>query len=121
MLSREEVSRLKEICVEKIRKAAKDGSLANNAKLAHVLSRWKEWESSEAVKDCVAELLETDAGMFSFLKAHFYFFGDGKNIHKELIGEFASITELDRRVGSLDEDSLDEEKAEIVRLYRNFR
>lgn len=121
LLSREEASRLKEICVEKIRKAAKDGSLANNAKLAHVLSRWEEWESSAAVKDYVAELLETDAGMFSFLKAHFYFSGDRKSIHKGWIGKFANITELDRRVDSLDEDGLDEEKAAIVRLYRNFQ
>ena len=118
LFSREEVSGLEGICVKKIKKAAKDGSLANSPKLAYVLSRWKEWESEEAVKNYVAKLLKTDDGLFRFLRA--YFSVDRKIIHKELIEEFVDIAELDERVGRFDEASLDVDKFVIIRLYKNF-
>ena len=118
LFSREEVSGLKGICVKKIKKAAKDGSLENSPKLAYVLSRWKEWESEEAVKNYVAKLLKTDDGLFRFLRA--YFSVDRKIIHKELIEEFVDIAELDERVGRFDEASLDVDKFVIIRLYKNF-
>lgn len=118
LFSREEVSGLNGICAKKIKKAAKDGSLANNPKLAYVLARWKEWESEEAVKNYVAELLKTDDGLFRFLRA--YFSVDRKIIHKELIEEFTDIAELDERVGRFDENSLDVDKAVIIRSYKNF-
>lgn len=117
-LSEGEVASLKRACTEKMKRAAKDGSLANNPKLAYVLARWKEWESREAVKDYVAKLLETDDGLFRFLRA--YFSVDGEIIHKELIEEFVDIAELDERVGRFDEDSLDVDKAVTIRSYKNF-
>ena len=118
LLSREEAGGLKEICVEKIKKAAEDGSLSNNGKLAYVLSRWKEWESEEAVKNFVAELLKTDDGLFCFLRA--YWSVDRKSIHKRLIGEFVDIVELDKRINRFDESSLDAEKAVTIELYKRF-
>lgn len=118
LFSREEVSGLNGICVKKIKKASKDGSLADSPRLAYVLSRWKEWESEEAVKNYVAELLKTDDGLFRFLIA--YSSADKEIIHKELIEEFVDIAELDERVGQFDEDSLDVGKAVIMKLYKNF-
>ena len=118
LLSEEEVASLKRAWMEKIKKVAKDGSLASNPKLAYVLSRWKEWESEEAVKNYVAELLKTDDGLFRFLRA--YCSVDLKSIRKELIEKFVDIAELDERVGRFDEDSLDVDKVVIIRLYKNF-
>jgi len=85
--------------------------------LAYVLSGWKKRESREAARNYVAELLETDDGLFSFLIA--YSSVDGEIIHRELTEEFVDIVEPDERAGRFDEDSPDVDKAAIIGLYKN--
>lgn len=115
LFTREEVSGLNKICVEKIKKAAEDGSLENEKRLDVALSRWKEWGSEEPVKQYVAKLLETNDGLFSLLKAY----SDGEKIHKELIGKFVNIRKVDEKVRQLDVSRLEKEKAKIIELYLN--
>ena len=109
----EEASSLNRICVEKIKKAAENGSLENERKPGYLLSCWKKWESEEPVKEYVAKLLKTDDGLFFLLKAY----SDGEKIHKKLIEEFVDIRKVDEKVRQLDVSSLDKEKAEIIKLY----
>ena len=113
LLTREEVSGLNKICVEKIKKVAEDGSLENERRLDYILSCWKKWGSEERVKEYVAKLLETNDGLFSLLKAYFH----GEKIHKESIGEFVDIRKVDEQVKQLGKSTLEKEKAEIIELY----
>ena len=115
LLTREEISSLNKICVEKIKKAAEDGSLENETGLGYLLSRWKEWESEKPVKQYVARLLETDDGLFPLLKAYYA----GGKIYKESIEEFVDIRKVDERVKQFDVSNLEKEKAELIRLYLN--
>ena len=115
LLTREEVSGLNRICVEKIKKAAENGSLENEMRLDIMLSRWKEWGSEKLVKQYVAKLLETDDGSVSLLKAYRH----GERIHRESIKEFIDIKKVDEKVKQLDVSCLSLEKAEIIELYRN--
>ena len=113
LFTREEVSSLNKLCVEKIKKAAENGSLENEKRLDYILSCWKKWESEEPVKKYVAKLLETNNGLFPLLKAYFH----GEKIHKESIEEFVDIRKVDEKVKQLDVTSLEKEKAEIIELY----
>lgn len=129
LFTKEEVDCLNEACAGKIRKAAEDGSLANTKNLALVLYGWREWESEEAVRAYVAELLETEEGLFSLLKGfvsevHSQAMGDfvartTERIDRNAIGEFVDLGELDKLVDGLDRGRLTDEQAGIIELYRN--
>lgn len=129
LFTKEEVDCLNEACAGKIRKAAEDGSLANTKNLALVLYGWKGWESEEATRTYVAELLKTEEGLFSLLKGfvsevHSRAMGDSvarttKRIDRNAIGEFADLGELDKLVDGLDRGSLTEEQVDVIELYRN--
>ena len=113
LLTRKEVGSLNKICVEKIEKAADNGSLENETRLDIMLSRWKEWGSEESVKEYVGKLLETKKGLFSLLKAYYH----REKINKELMGEFVDIRKVDEKVKQIDMKSLEKEEAEIIKLY----
>ena len=114
LLTREEVSGLNKICAEKIKKAAENGYLENEKRLDFLLSRWKEWGSEQEAKEYAAKLSETKDGLFSLLKAYHH----GGVIHKESIGEFVSVEKVDERVNLFDVSCLSEDKAEIIRLWK---
>ena len=113
LFTREEISSLNKLCVEKIKKAAEKGSLESERRLDIMLSRWKKWGSEEAVREYVAKLLETNDGLFFLLRAYYH----REKIHKESIGEFVDIRKVDKKVKQLDVTSLEKEKAEIIELY----
>lgn len=129
LLTKDEISGLNKLCAEKIKKAVEDGSLAGNKNLAYLLYRWKEWESEEAVKSYVAALLKTDDGLLAFLNGFVsesmsqgmgdYVAKRIRKIDKKSIGAFTDIDELDKRVNQLDETVLDQDKADIIKLYKN--
>lgn len=129
LLTKEEVDCLNEACAGKIRKAAEDGSLSNTKNLALVLYGWKEWESEEAARTYVTELLETEEGLFSLLKGfvsevHSRAMGDSvarttERIDRNAIGEFVDLGELDKLLDALDRGRLTDEQAGIIELYRN--
>lgn len=129
LLTKEEVDCLNEVCAGKIRKAAEDGSLANTKNLALVLYGWRGWESEEAVRAYVAELLNTKKGLFFLLRGFVsevrsqtmgdYVARTTKRIDRNAIGKFADLDELDKLVDGLDRGCLTDEQIEIIELYRN--
>ena len=129
LLTKDEISGLNKLCGEKIKKAAENGSLAGNKNLAYLLYRWKEWNSEEAVKNYIAELLKTNDGFFALLNGFVsesisqgmgdYVAKRIRKIDKKSIGNFTNTEELDKRVNQLDETKLDKEKADVVKLYKN--
>jgi predicted KAP-like P-loop ATPase len=61
---------LKELCITRIREAAKSGTLAKQRNLAHILFRWAEWTTDDEVRAWAGRLVLTDDGLLTLLK-HF--------------------------------------------------
>ena len=59
---------IRNVLVDRIRAAAKDGTLANSPHLGILLYRWKEWGLIEEVRDFVGRLVESDDGVLIFLQ-----------------------------------------------------
>ena len=118
LLTEEEVGGLDEICIEKIKKAAEDGSLENETMLGHILSCWKKWGSEEQAKKHATELIKTDDGLLRFLKAHVREDGIRIQESKESMGKFVNLTDLDNRVAQLELSKLNERDARVIKAYR---
>jgi predicted KAP-like P-loop ATPase len=128
LLAKEEIDGIKKKCVEKIKTAADGNVLWKNKGFAFLLYRWKDWGSEVAVNEYIAEMLKTDDGLFNFLNG---FVSESwsqsmddmvakkiKIIDKKAIVTFINIDELDKKVRNLDEAKLDEEKADLITLYK---
>jgi predicted KAP-like P-loop ATPase len=60
---------LKNICVEKIRVAAKGKTLMSHPEMPFLLYRWREWTSPEEPRQWIERLIESQDGLLSFLTA----------------------------------------------------
>lgn len=60
---------LQQVCVERIRAAAKNGRLASNPFLGSILYQWQKWSSAEESKKWVATLIKSNKGLLAFLHA----------------------------------------------------
>jgi predicted KAP-like P-loop ATPase len=127
LLTKQEMSGLKKICVDKIQTAANDGTLATNRNLNILLLIWKEWESVEAVKEYIAGLIKTPAGLLALLKGFEWeslsqTIGDRvakrtKKMNKKSLAMFIDIDELNTKVQALAKEKLSQEDREIITLY----
>lgn len=63
------LARFQALCVDRIRKARDEGRLYGQRGLAHILFRWRDWTSSDEVRDWVAKLVSSQHGAIIFLKA----------------------------------------------------
>ena len=125
----DELDSLNRICVEKIINAAKNGALASTKRINYLLYRWKEWDSDEATKKYVIELLKTTEGLFALLKGFIsesrsQTIGDYvekriKRIDKKSIADFIEIKKIDELINKIDEKKLDKENADLIQLYKN--
>ena len=126
-MTKEEVSGLKKFCVDKIRSTAHDGTLITNKNLVILLHIWREWESEEAVKEYVASLIQSTAGLLALLKGFEWesfsqTLGDRvdkgtKKMNKKSLAMFVDIDELDKRVQALTQETLSQEDRETIALY----
>lgn len=128
LLTKEEVEIIKKKCLEKIKNASRSNILQKNKAFIYILGRWKEWESEESVREYISEILKTDDGLFDFLNG---FVSESlsqgaedlvprriKRIDKKTIEHFIDIQELNKQVESIDESSLDNEKADLIKLFK---
>jgi hypothetical protein len=69
LVSDEAFQDLKQICLEKIKAAARNGTLQDHPSLLYILYRWGEWGPPEEPKKWVENLVSTSDGLFQFLKA----------------------------------------------------
>ncbi len=129
LVSKEDIDALKKICVGKIRTVANDGTLATNKRFGYLLHAWKEWESVEAVKEYVAGLITTTAGLLAFIRGFEYeslsqSIDDlvpkrTKKMNKDPLAVFVDIDELNKRVQALAKDEFSQEDRETINLYLN--
>lgn len=120
LLSYNEIDDLKKLCVNKINKAAKNGSLVKNKNLSALLFSWKDWESEEVVKKYVNKIIKTDEGLFAILSGFVSESTNGiKTINRNSLVSIMDINELDKSVEQIDKTNLVKEKADIINLYKN--
>jgi len=127
LLMKEELSGLKQGCVDKIRAATNDSTLVTNKKFDYLLHVWKEWGSEEAVKEYVAGLIKTPAGLLALLRGFEWeslseTAGDlvarrTKKMNKKSLAFFVDIDELDKKVQALSKEKLSQEDRETINLY----
>ena len=120
LLAREDMGKINGLCAEKIRKAAQDGFLENYERLGAMLSIWKKLGDGEDVKEYACELIKTDSGLLRFLKAHVREDGYGIQKNRESMGGLVSLADLDRKVGQIESDKLNDREARIVEAYKRL-
>lgn len=69
LLSDVDAVSLKEICIEKIRRAASNGKLDSSNGLAHILFCWERWCPNTEVKSWVSNIVTSKVGFYNFLLA----------------------------------------------------
>ncbi|MBI3292462.1 MAG: AAA family ATPase [Elusimicrobia bacterium] len=119
---------LKTICLTKIRQAAATGALSKHRKMAYLLYRWKAWGSPDEPKTWATNLIQMNEGLLSFLTAFLQAsssqgMGDYvPRIHWRIklkdVEEFVTIDELERRVGQLTPDGLEERQRQVLRAVQ---
>ncbi len=67
--SPEELTSLKQLCVDRIQYWASNGSLATHPKLLPILYAWRDWGNPGDCSAYVTELTKTDKGIIAFLSA----------------------------------------------------
>ena len=127
LLTKAELSELNKICIDKIKSAADDGTLVTNQHFDWLLHAWKELGSEAAVKEYVAELIQTTAGLLALLRgfeweSFSHTVGDRvakrtKKMNKKSLAIFVEIDELNKRVHALAKEKLSQEDRETIMLY----
>lgn len=64
----EHLNELENIAVEKIRNAAREGTLLHTPNLNGILYRWRDWGSKDEAKKWVSEVISTDKGLAKLLE-----------------------------------------------------
>ena len=127
LLREEELDGLKKVCVDKLHTAAHNGTLVTNQNLVLLLHIWNEFESIEAVKEYIACLIKTTAGLFALLRgfeweSFSHTAGDlvekrTKKMNKKSLAIFVDIDKLNTRVQVLTQETLSQEDRETINLY----
>ncbi|GHO85237.1 KAP family P-loop NTPase fold protein [Dictyobacter formicarum] len=129
LLNKEDTDRLNEICVDRIKITAKDGTLLTEKNLLDILYEWKAWGSEAEVKEYVAEMIKTAAGLLALLRgfeweAMSQTFGSfvaksERKINKRALMDFTNIEELDKRIHRLNENELRYEERTLIKIYND--
>ena len=127
-LRAEDIPRLQELCVNRLRAFAADGRLARQRDLASLLFRWSEWSSEEEVKVWVGTIIATNEGLLTFLRAFVQrsvsqTMGDHYAkirwyIKPSAIEKFASLSQLEPRVASISSSGLGSEDLRAIEAFK---
>jgi predicted KAP-like P-loop ATPase len=67
LMDESQLERFKALCVERLKAAARDGTLLKQPDLLELLYRWRDWAGEEEPRQWVASLLESSDGVVRFL------------------------------------------------------
>ncbi|MEI6634282.1 MAG: P-loop NTPase fold protein [Chlamydiota bacterium] len=122
---------LKTLCVEKIRQAAGDGSLATNRRLHYLLSKWGEWGRADEPCEWLGKRLETRQGLLAVLLAFVHRSAsrtEGAYIDKihckfdlKSLEEFVSADTVTAAIGHLKGQDLTDEQREAIGCFKKAK
>ena len=143
LLTEDELMLARKTYAEKIKAAAKDGSLMGSKKCGFTLIFWEQWGEKGEAGDYIAGLLRTDEGVLALLRGFVeeevemppQEVSEGKipkldqssrfsrfnRIYRKKIGILTDLADLDERVAKMDIRALSEENREVIELYKNPR
>jgi len=129
LLKDEDLEKLKEICVKKIKHISQNGDLQKNKSMLYLLVTLKDWGYQEFAGKYVSELVKTQEGLFTFLASfatdltsfHPGDYVTNKRIifHKDSIADYVEYSVLNERIEKLDKSDLNPEQLELIELYNN--
>ena len=118
VLTKDEVDKLRNGYVEKIKLVAKEGTLLEGREWGFTLRIWGSWGSKKESGNYIEGLIETDEGVLKLLREL-----DKRNpadrTSRAKAEEFIELDKLDKRVDAMDLSQLNEEDYEIVYRYKN--
>lgn len=131
LISDEEVSEFKQLCVAKIKKFRKEGKLSKHPKLAYILYDWMRWGGEQEAKQFASDLASSDEGLVSLVmgflsKSHSYGSGDYVSkikwrVNYKNLQEFTDIAKVKERLEKFDTSRLGEkEKFAVDNFLKNF-
>ncbi len=116
ILENEQLNELKTLCIGRLERAAKEGTLKQHVELKQILQWWLHWGKSDAPKDYFKQLAATTDGLLILLER---FLGDrlSDEVHSQFINllsdrglsdfeEFMSVDDLKERVGQVSKGKL---------------
>lgn len=125
LVQKSDIVEVKNILIERIREASKNGDLQKEVRFASLLYKWKEWDLQDGAKEYVSNLIKTKTGLSSFLKGFvgkvYSSNGNRNEINRNGLYDFVPQTELEELVKTItDEDlqSFSENKREAIILFR---
>jgi predicted KAP-like P-loop ATPase len=122
LVSEKDHKRLKEICLEKIRTAAKNGTLRSHVRSDALVWRWLDWAPKTEVRAWVAQECtkpEAAAWLLSSLMGRFSSGSDVRHYIKlSYVAEYADIALLESSIQAVDEQALSEKERIAVKEFR---
>jgi predicted KAP-like P-loop ATPase len=128
VVNEDDLKDLINICVEKITQAAESGALMGHPKMDYILYHWRKWASPEEPQKWVARLIETQAGLLSFLasflsqtKSHGmgdYVYRTDWRISLESIENFISADRLAEKIETIESENLSEKEQIAVSTFQ---
>lgn len=121
-----ESEELAAICVKKIKKAVKDGSLKNDRNMLYILFRWKEWGEAKDIENFVKGYKKSRVALAEFVR-HFKSYSlvsSGGTTEKRPRMQYGGLKEffdLDYVKGQMDKvdmSKLTKEQKEAVELFK---
>ncbi|MCC7034679.1 MAG: hypothetical protein IT179_17795 [Acidobacteria bacterium] len=127
ILTAEQVTELKRLCVENIQREAAAGHLVRNPDLLYLLFRWREWSSPDAVREYVQSAVATPAGAVEFLvacvsKSRSQGIDDHVSrvrvyLQLKVVEEFVPIERIEATVSGLHRGTLSSEARQAVEAF----
>jgi predicted KAP-like P-loop ATPase len=128
LVDRDDFEELKKLCVERIRKAGSSESLKNHPEMLRILYHWLKWAPPDEIKKWVADLIQTNEGLLSFLTkiVHSSVFQSGGDyvsrthwrISIKNVEDFISPEVIAQKVKALNTENLSEKEQRAVKAFQ---
>lgn len=128
LVEQDDLSELKQICVEKLKQAAASGQLKKHKQKLTLLYHWGKWAGFDGPQQWVKGMLETNAGLLLFLiaclsRSTSHGAGDyvGRvhwRIRLSTIEQFVSADEAKEKILQLKSENLNEEERRAVDAFQ---
>lgn len=121
-VSAEHLQSLQATAVEKLRRAAADGTLINNDQLLYLLYRWRDWAGPDEPREWVQTVTQNDVHLLSFLRGIFSRYtsseGDttrvGYRFDKKYLEDFLDVDAVRTRLDAMDRGRLSEGQLQAI-------
>jgi predicted KAP-like P-loop ATPase len=127
LINKEDLERLKALCVEKVKERRHKNTLEDNRHLVYILYRWKEWGDHKELEEFVKEITANEKGLVKFLSKFLfkqtshtsgdYVYIEEWKLSLKNFSEFINPKEAEKKIKSLDTKKLEGKERTAVELF----